>query len=279
MTDQDSQLPGPEVPALKPAIPVEVSAQASPSGIYLGKRGFLEGGAVSDLPVPTFTVLGVDVQKVSAGPALRFTVGVNEPTGREVFTISLMVQIQIDPAKRKYDAETKRKLFELFGEPSRWATTTRSFPWTQVYVLVPTFTGASTFEVPVQSNFDLELAATKFFYSLPDGEIPTTFHFTGSIYYKGDEGQIQVVQVPWSTNAQFRMPIERWQAMVDFFYPNTGWIGLKRRTLDELLNYKASEGLSTFDACLSKLLGVEDFHQPNPFAFRPKEKEQEGEPT
>lgn len=275
MTDEVQQPPEPAeeppAPELKPAEPVEITGQHSPSGTHTGRRGFLEGGAESVLPAPSFTVLGVDVQKVASGPSLKFTMGVNETTGKEIFTIALMVQIHIDPAQRKFDAETKQKLFELFGEPSRWATTTRSFLWSQIFVLVPSFIGATTFDVPVLSNFDLELAATKFFYSLPDGEIPMTFHFSGSIYYKEDDGRIQIVQVPWSCSAQFRLPVERWRAMVDFYYPNTGWIAMQRQTLDKLLEYKAKEGLSTFDACISKLLGVEDFHQPNPFAFHPKD--------
>jgi hypothetical protein len=272
MDDSNHPLSGAEeAPArqMKPAEPVEISAQKSPTGTYVGKRGFLEGEAESTLPAPTFAVLGADVQKVSAGPALRFTLGVNEPTGQEIFTIALMVQIHIDPALRKYDAETREKLIELFGDPSRWAATTRSFVWTQVFVLVPSFIGATTFDVPVLSNFDLELAATKYFYSLPDGDIPLTFNFSGSIYYKGEDGRIQVIQVPWSSTAKFRLPIDRWKAMVDFFYPNTAWVSLKRQTLDRLLAFKSKEGLSTFDACITKLLGVEDFHQPNPFAFKP----------
>jgi hypothetical protein len=274
MSDEFREPPEPaeDVPAprLKPAEYVEITAQDSPSGTYTGKRGYLEGDAESSLPAPSFTVLGVDVQKVASAPTLKFTMGVNEPTGKEVFTIALMVQIHIDPAQRKFDPETKKKLFELFGDPSRWGSTTQSFLWNQVFVLVPSFIGATTFDVPVLSNFDLELAATKFFYSLPEGEIPMTFHFSGSIYYKEDDGRIQIVQVPWSCSAQFRLPVNRWRAMVDFYYPNTAWITLKRQTLDLLLEYKLKEGLATFDACVTKLLGVEDFHQPNPFAFRPK---------
>jgi hypothetical protein len=259
---------------LKPAVPVEISAQSSPSGVYSGKRGFVDTSAPSDVPTPTFTVLGADVVKIASGPTLKFTVGVNEPQGREVFTIALVVQIQLDPAKRKYDNETKAKLIELFGEPSRWPATTRAMPWAEIHVLVPTFTGAGTFEVPMLSNFDMELAATKYLYSLPDGEVPLSFHFSGSIYYRGHDGGIQIVQVPWSASADFRLPIERWRSMVDFYYPNTAWVAMRRQTLDELLKYKASEGLATFDACLRQLLGVEDFHQPNPFAFKPRSKEE-----
>lgn len=265
--ENSEELPAGPPPALKPAVPVEISAQSSPSGVYSGKRGFTEG-MESDIPKPTFTILGADVIRVAAGPSLKFTVGIDEPEGREVFTVALNVQIHIDPAKRKYDPQTREKLFELFGDPSRWGATTKSMPWSQTFVLVPTFTGATTFDVPVLSNFDMELAATKYFYSLPDGEIPLTFHFSGSIYYRGEDGGIQIVQVPWSCSAAFRLPVERWKAMADHHYPNTAWIPMRRQTLDELLRFRKKEGLSTFDACVTRLLGVEDFHTVNPFAFR-----------
>lgn len=250
----------------------ETPAQLSPTGVYSGKRGFTGTSGPSDYPHPTFTVLGADLVKVAAGPTMKFTVGVNESEGRDVFAIALTVQIQIDPAQRKYDDETKKKLFELFGDPSRWAATTKSFQWAQVFVLVPEFNGATSFDVPVNMTFDLELAATRYLYSLPDGEVPLTFHYSGSILYRGDEGQIQIVQVPWSCQSKFKLPIEVWQKVMDFHYPNTTWMAMRRQTMDELLKYKTKEGLATLDSCVRRLLGVEDFNQPNPFAFRPEGK-------
>ena len=56
----------------------------------------------------------------------------------------------------------------------------------------------------VLCNYDVELAAAKYFHSVTDGEIPLAFHFNGSIYYSGDEGRLQIVQVPWDTVADFR---------------------------------------------------------------------------
>ena len=45
-------------------------------------------------------------------------------------------------------------------------------------------------------TYDLELAAAKYLYSLPDGEVPLSFHFTGSVLHRGDDGQLQVVLDP-----------------------------------------------------------------------------------
>lgn len=252
--------------------PEEVPAQLSPTGVYSGKRGFTGTSGPSDYPHPTFTVLGADLVKVAAAPTMKFTVGVTESEGRDVFAIALTIQIHVDPAQRKYDDETKEKLFELFGDPSRWAATTRSFQWAQVYVLVPQFTGATSFDVPVNVTFDLELAAARYFYSLPDGEVPLSFHYSGSIFYRGHDGRIQMVQVPWSCQSKFRLPVEIWRSVMDFYYPNTVWMTLRRQTMEELLKYKTEEGLATLDSCVRKLLGVEDFNEPNPFAFRPEGK-------
>ena len=74
-------------------------------------------------------------------------------------------------------------LVELFGAPERWAATTKSFLWSQVSTLVPSFTGETTFTMPVPCTYDLELAAAKYLYSVPDGEVPVAFHFTGSVLY------------------------------------------------------------------------------------------------
>ena len=37
-------------------------------------------------------------------------------------------------------------------------------------------------------TYDLELAAAKYIHSMPDGEVPLLFNFTGTIFYRGDGG-------------------------------------------------------------------------------------------
>ena len=88
--------------------------------------------------------------------------------------IALAAQLQIDPAKRSYDDATRERLVELFGAPERWAATTRSFLWAQVGTVVPAFRGAADFPLDVPCTYDLEVAAAKYVYSLPDGEVPLT---------------------------------------------------------------------------------------------------------
>ena len=91
---------------------------------------------------PEFAVLGVEVAEDAAAPTLRFRLVVSEPTEREIFTIALTAQINIEPARREYDAETRERLVDLFGEPERWPATTHALLWTHATTLVPSFSGA-----------------------------------------------------------------------------------------------------------------------------------------
>jgi hypothetical protein len=203
---------------------------------------------------PTFEVQDVTWIADSAAPMLSFGLGVSETSGREVFTIALTAQINIDPARRAYDPDTRAALVELFGEPERWAATTHSFLFAHATTLVPSFTGQTTFTLPVPCTYDLEVAAAKYIHSLPDGEVPLSFHFTGSVLYRGDEGQMQVVLIPWTCSAQWRMPVTSWREMMAHHYPGGGWIRVSDKTLAELARRKARRGLHSYDATVNQLL-------------------------
>ena len=206
------------------------------------------------VPAPEFKVLGAEAIRFAAAPTLEFTGHVTEPQGREVYTIALTAQIMIDPARRSYDDVTRARLVDLFGAPERWATTTHSFLWAELGVLVPAFTGATAFRLPVQCNYDLELAATKYLYSLPDGNVSLTFNFTGTIFYRGEDGRMQIVKVPWECSTGFAMPVATWREMVDHYYPHTGWVALGDETMEALRARKAERGLHSFDATVTELL-------------------------
>jgi hypothetical protein len=205
------------------------------------------------VPDPTFEVVGVEPIAHAASPTLRFTLRVTEAAERSVHAIALSAQINIDPARRTYDADTRDRLVELFGPPERWAATTRSFLWTQVGALVPEFTGSADFTLTVPCTYDLEISAAKYFYSLPDGEIPLTFHFSGTILYS-EEGRVQIAMVPWSCSAKYKLAVADWKAMMALYYPGGGWVRLETATLDRLQERKAESGLPSFDACVAELL-------------------------
>ena len=205
------------------------------------------------IPDPAFEVVGVEPIAHAASPTLRFRLRVTEPAERSLHAIALSAQINIDPARRTYDAETRDRLVELFGPTERWASTTRSFLWTQVGALVPEFTGSADFTLTVPCTYDLEISAAKYFYSLPDGEIPLTFHFSGTILYSED-GRFQIAMVPWSCSAKYKLAVADWKAMMALYYPGGGWVRLETATLDRLQERKAESGLPSFDACVAELL-------------------------
>jgi hypothetical protein len=214
---------------------------------------------VDAIPAPTtepvFSVLDVEPLAHAAAPTVRFHLHVDDPLGREVHVIALSTQIQIDPARRAYDAETREKLVELFGAPERWGATTQVFRWAHVDVLVKGFTGATSFALDVPCTYDLEVAASKYFYSLPGGEVPLTFLFNGMVLYSGEHDRLQVAQVPWSCTARWRMPVDAWKRVMAAHYPGGGWVRLQTGTLDALAARKAARGHHTFDATVAELLG------------------------
>lgn len=211
--------------------------------------------ALPPTPEPACAVLGAAARPHAAIPALEFDIEVTEPTGRHVYAIDLRVQVMIEPARRTYDAATRDRLVELFGPPERWAATTRSLVWHRADVLVPAFTGRTTTRLPIPVSFDQEVAAAKYLYALPDGAVPLAFNCNGTIHYRGDDGRLQMSLVPWSCSAGFRLPVATWRALIDDVYPGTGWIALRRETLDALLGEKARRGSPSLDACVADLLG------------------------
>ena len=223
------------------------------------ERGDPETARRPGEPGLTLAITGVEAVPHAAAPTLAFTLEVADRSGREIFMAGLSVQIQIEPVKRSYDAEEKAKLTELFGDPHRWSITAQRMHWTSESVLLPSFTGSTTARIEVLCNYDVELAAAKYFHSVTEGEIPLAFHFNGSIYYSGDEGRLQVVQVPWDTTAAFRMRASTWREMIEAYYPFRGWVPVHTDTLDALQRLKARLGAPTFDAAISELLAKETF--------------------
>jgi hypothetical protein len=219
-------------------------------------NGAAEAPTVIGPIVPDFQVRTAHVAEDAAVPALRFTLDVTEASRREIYTIALTAQINVDPARRSYDPDTRTRLVDLFGEPERWPATTHSFLWAHATTLVPTFAGATTCSLLVPCSYDLELASTKYFAGLPDGDVPLSLHFTGSIVYRGDDGRMQVVLVPWSCTAQWQLPVATWQAMMARLYPNGGYARLHADTIARLRARQVRRGTPSLDACIAELLDV-----------------------
>jgi hypothetical protein len=204
-------------------------------------------------PAPEFAVMSAAHLAFAAAPTMVFTVTANEPGGREIQSMSLSVQVMIDPARRGYDEATRERLAELFGPPASWAPSTQALSWARVAAAVPGFDHETVFALELPCTYDLEVAAVKYFYALADGIVPLSFHFYGTVFYTAEDGRLQMTPVPWSSSAQFGMPVSAWRAMMAAHYPGGGWIRLDARTLEALNARRAERGL-TFDNLIGELL-------------------------
>jgi hypothetical protein len=187
------------------------------------------------------------------GFALRVT---NRPTEEVVHTVVLRCQIQLDVLRRQYDSEEAAKLRDLFGERDRWGTTLKSLLWTHVGVIVPSFTRETTVEMPVPCTFDFNVAATKYFYALADGEVPLTFLFSGSVFYQDASGALQVAPIPWDREAKFRLPVKVWKDLMDQYYPNLAWLALRRDIFERLYRFKIARGIPTWEQVMEEVTRV-----------------------
>lgn len=220
----------------------------------VGGQGPAETAPTGGQPWLKFEVADVVPVLHAAAPTLSFSLSVEDRSEREVFMAALTIMIQIEPVKRSYEPEERERLAELFGEPHRWATSAQRLMWSTESVLVQAFEGRTSVDMQVLCNYDLELAATRYFHGLAGGEIPLALHFNGSIYYRAEDGGLQISQVPWDTVADFRMPLEVWQRMIDSYYPYRGWLPLQRDTLEALRQRKVERGLPTYDQAVLELL-------------------------
>ncbi len=227
-----------------------------PAGVEadLGGRGPVETGPSPGRPWLEFEVAGVTPVLHAAAPTLSFSLDLTERTGREVFMAALTVMIQIEPIKRTYEPEERERLSELFGEPHRWATSAQRMMWSTESVLVQPFRERTTLEMQLLCNYDLELAATRYFRAVEGADVPLALHFNGSVYYPGDDGGLQIVQLPWDTVADFSFPLAVWDQMIDSYYPHRGWLPVGRETLEALRRRKLERGLPTYDAAVQELL-------------------------
>jgi hypothetical protein len=212
------------------------------------------GGSETLAPEPDFAITSAGHLAFAATPTMLFSATATEPIGYEIQSIALTAQVMIDPARRGYDPDTRARLAELFGPPAGWTPSTQGLSWARVSANVPGFVGSTLFAIEVPCTYDLEVAAAKYFYALADGDVPLSFHFSGTVFYRGTGGRLQVTPVSWSRTAQFRMPLSAWRAMIAEHYPGGGWIRLHEETLAALNARRAVRGLPSFDACVLELL-------------------------
>ena len=207
------------------------------------------------MPDLNFAVVGVEAPAFAAVPTIIFKLRIDNTIEQErIHSGILRCQIQINVTRRRYSPEAQAQLLEVFGEPKRWGETLRSLLWTHTSAVIPQFTGSVTLDLPIACTYDFDVVSTKYFNALGEGEIPLTFLFSGTIFYEGKGGNLQVGQVSWSKEASYRLPVTLWQEMMEHYYPNTAWIRLHKDVFDQLYQYKTAQGLPTWEEVVVRLL-------------------------
>ena len=207
------------------------------------------------MPDLNFEVVGAEAPAFAAVPTLIFKLHIDNAIEQErIFTVALRCQIQINVTRRRYSPEAQERLLEVFGEPKRWGETLRPLLWTHTSTVVPQFSGSTIVDLPVPCTYDFEVVGTKYFDALGEGEIPLTFLFSGTIFYEGEEGNLQVGQISWSKEAAYRFPVALWQEMIQRYFPNSAWIRLHKDVFDQLYQYKATHSLPTWEEVVVHLL-------------------------
>lgn len=203
-----------------------------------------------------FTVLGCEPLPHAAAPTLRFSLGL-DAGGAAIRSVMLEVQVRLAATQRSYSEAEQAQLGDLFGAPHRWGDTLRGLLWTHGSVVVPPFEGATVVDLLVPCTYDFEVAATKYLAGLQDGEIPLDLMFSGTVFYTGAGGALQINRISWNAEAAYRLPVRIWRATMDHYFPNGAWLRMDRETFERLVAFRARRALTSWEAVVDALLAKE----------------------
>lgn len=215
------------------------------------------------MPDLRFQIEAASAVAFAAAPTLAFKLQISNSAANEtIHTIALRCQIQIEVTHRRYAPEEQERMLDLFGEPGRWNQTLRNMHWTNANAVIPAFEGVSTIaDLQVPCTFDFNVASTKYFEGLTDGDIPLLMMFSGSVFYTPPGGVLQVAPIPWEREARFKLPLKVWREMMDIYYPNCVWLNLRRDVFERLYRYKMQAGIPTWEQALEHVLPIEEVAQ------------------
>ncbi|MFG3658756.1 DUF6084 family protein [Streptomyces sp. NPDC047706] len=199
-----------------------------------------------------FMCTGVRADPYAMGPTLVFRLRVTASPPTRVHAMALRCQIRIEPARRGYADAEAEALTDLFGDRSRWGGSLKPMQFAQAQVMVPGFTGEVETDVAVPCTYDMDIASTRYFHALQDGEVPLLMLFSGTAFT--GEGGFRVEPVPWDKEAGCRMPVKTWREMVEQHFPGSGWIRLPRDTMDALLAYRSRRALPSWQETVEALM-------------------------
>ncbi|MDR7300044.1 DUF6084 family protein [Haloactinomyces albus] len=211
-------------------------------------------GGEPSVPELSFTVTGVEPVRFAAVPTLNFGLDISRYGGGPIRSITLTTEVRVAAARRRYDTVQKEMLAELFGQPQQWGTTMRALPWTRTTIVVPPFTDSTVVDLPVACSHDVELAVTKYFHAVRDGDVPLDFLFSGTIFHTGEGGQLRTAQISWSSDTTFSMPGRLWQEVMEQCSPGHSWLRLSGDTFERLYAYKTGHALASWNETVDVLL-------------------------
>lgn len=204
-----------------------------------------------------FTVLGCEPLPHAAAPTLRFSLAI-DAGGAAVRSVMLEVQVRIAATQRSYSESEQAQLGDLFGAPHRWKDTLRGLLWTHGTVVVAPFEGATVVDLLLPCSYDFDVAAVKYLAGLQDGEIPLDLLFSGTVFYAGAGGALQVNRISWNAEAAHRLPVRVWRETMDLYFPDSAWLRLDRETFERLVAFRARRALTSWETALDALLSLEE---------------------
>jgi hypothetical protein len=209
------------------------------------------------MPDLSFKIEGADAVPYAAAPMLAFKLRLtNKPAEQTVHTVVLRAQIQIDVTRRRYTPQEQEQLADLFGDADRWSQTLRNMLWTHASVVVPEFQAETVVDLPVPCTFDFNVAATKYFHGLKDGDLPLIFLFSGTVFYQDEGGALQVAPISWDKEDKFKLPAKAWHDLIKNYYPNSTWLNLRKDVFERLYEYKVRHGIPTWEQTMERVLAA-----------------------
>ena len=223
-------------------------AVPGPLGTALGQASAPELG---------FTVLGCEPLPHAAAPTLRFSLAI-DAGGAAVRSVMLEVQLRIAATQRGYSDAEQAQLGDLFGAPHQWADTLRGLLWTHATVVVAPFEGATVVDLLIPCTYDFDVAAAKYLAGVQDGEIPLELLFSGTVFYAGAGGALQINRISWNAEASYRLPVAVWRETMDLYFPGHAWLRVDRDTFERLVAFRARRALTDWESVLDALLAAQE---------------------
>ncbi len=192
--------------------------------------------------------------RTAAVPTLSFQVRIEAADARPVRGLGLNVRLQIAAQRRRYEAQERERLRELFGDAEQWARTLNPVPWAEATLNVPAFDAATTVELRVACSYDFDVVAAKYLAALEGGEIPLELLFSGTLFFTAPDGRLQTALVPWDRDASARMPVAVWRDAMRSAFGDAPWLRVHRDVFARLQAERSRRGFASWEDTLDALL-------------------------